>query len=478
MLFRAVAGDHMGARPAEITRTASIDEVARLVAGAGAVIVNDSSRRPAGIITARDMLQRVMRPAAPAQAVEQVMTSPVITVAVGDRLLDAITIMRRHRLSRVPVVDETGRLVGMLGLQDALLSLIGCTRRLVDELVPDAGLETLQRVKASELEIVRQLLDEDTPAIAAMALLTDINLELHRRALALAIHGLAADGWGAPPVAFSLVVMGAAGRGECLLAPDQDNGFILADYEDNEHGRIDSYFVPLAVRFTRLLAEIGFPVCVGNVMATNPVWRKRISQWREQIAIWLRKRTETQLLLSDILVDFRHVAGDAELSAALRRHITQAIAESPTFVRDLFEIEAHHEAALGWLGGLRSERDTHDRPGMINLKLRGTLPLVEAARLLSLREGLPETSTLARLDGLLAAGVLHADDHDNLKDAFALICSLLLRQQVEDAAAGREIGDFVPEECLSRREKDRLVTSLRSIVNVRKTLAADLGRRP
>jgi CBS domain-containing protein len=115
---------------------------------------------------------------------------------------------------------------------------------------------------------------------------------------------------------------------------------------------------------------------------------------------------------------------------------------------------------------------------MINLKLRGTLPLVEAARLLSLREGLPETSTLARLDGLKGRGVLHADDHDNLKDAFELICSLLLRQQVEDVVAGREIGDFVPEERLSRREKDRLVTSLRSIVNVRKTLAADLVRRP
>jgi CBS domain-containing protein len=112
---------------------------------------------------------------------------------------------------------------------------------------------------------------------------------------------------------------------------------------------------------------------------------------------------------------------------------------------------------------------------MINLKLRGSLPLVEAARLLSLRAGLPETSTLARLDGLLAKGVLHPEDHDNLKDAFQFISKLLLRQQVEDVAAGREIGDFVPEERLSRREKDHLVTCLRGIVNVRTTLDADLA---
>jgi CBS domain-containing protein len=111
---------------------------------------------------------------------------------------------------------------------------------------------------------------------------------------------------------------------------------------------------------------------------------------------------------------------------------------------------------------------------MINLKLRGSLPLVEAARLLSLRAGLAETSTLARLDGLLAKGALHPDDHDNLKDAFEFISRLLLRQQVEDFTAGREIGDFVPEERLTRREKEHLVTCLRSIVNVRTTLEADL----
>lgn len=112
---------------------------------------------------------------------------------------------------------------------------------------------------------------------------------------------------------------------------------------------------------------------------------------------------------------------------------------------------------------------------MINLKLRGTLPLVEAARLLALRAGLPETSTLARLDGLLAAGALNPDDHDNLKDAFQFISHLLLRQQLEDAAAGREIGEFVPEERLSKREKDHLVTCLRNIVNVRTLLGADLA---
>ena len=212
----------------------------------------------------------------------------------------------------------------------------------------DESPDGLKRVKQCEADLAEDALHDGAPVAEVQALLTEINFELHRRALMRAINTMAADGWGGPPVPFALIVMGSAGRGESLLAPDQDNGFILADYDDAAHARIDAYFVPLAVRFTQLLDAIGFPLCVGNVMATNPVWRKRISEWRKQIAVWLRRRTETQLLLSDILVDFQHVWGDAALSQALRSHIMQAIAESPTFVKDLFSIEADHGAALGW----------------------------------------------------------------------------------------------------------------------------------
>jgi CBS domain-containing protein len=476
-LFRSIARDHMGPKPVEVARAASVGEAVNSMAQAGSsvVIVTDSHGRPAGILTEQDVARRVAWRATPGQPVEDVMSAPIITISTDDHLLDAITAMRRYHLSHVPVVDGTGRVAGLLSLNDVLFYLSGWFTRLTDQLIQDESVDGLKRVKEAEADLAKEFLRDGAPIAEVQALLTEINFELHRRALVRAINALAADGWGEPPVRFALIVMGSAGRGECLLAPDQDNGFVLADYDDAAHARIDGYFMALAERFTHMLDAIGFPLCLGNVMATNPVWRKRISEWRSQIASWLRKRTEAQLLLSDILVDFQHVWGDAALSQALRRHVMQAIGRNPTFVKDLFSIEADHGVALSWFGRLRSERDKQDRPGMINLKLRGSLPLVEAARLLSLRAGLPETSTLARLDGLVAKGAMHQDDHDDLKGAFEFISRLLLRQQVEDFAAGREVGDFVPEERLSKREKDRLVTCLRHIANVRSLLEADLS---
>ena len=154
--------------------------------------------------------------------------------------------------------------------------------------------------------------------------------------------------------------MGSAGRGECLLAPDQDNGFILADYDDAAHPRIDAYFVPLAERFTQLLDAIRIPLCLGNVMATNPVGGSgsRMAQAGHRLAA---QAHGAQLLLSDILVDFQHVWGDAALSQALRRHIMQAIAGNPTFVRDLFTIEAGHGARSA--GSAGSEASATSRTG-------------------------------------------------------------------------------------------------------------------
>ena len=477
-IFRRPVRDHMGPVPAQVARTATIIDVLNRMARASssAVIVTDSLGRPAGIVTEQQIVRRVAWRALPDQSVETIMTTPVVSVSADDNLFQAILAMRRYRLRYIPVVDRSGVLAGLLELHQVLLSLSGLLP-LMDPLVQHEGIDGLKRVKESEVGLARTLLQDGVSISHVQSLLTEINCELHRHALTDAIGEMAATGWGEPPVTFALIVMGSIGRGESLLAPDQDNGFILADYADVEHSRIDAYFVPLAERFINQLNAIGFPLCLGNVMATNPVWRKRISEWRKQIVVWLRRRTETQLLLSDILVDFRHVWGDARLSEALRTDIMHAIAEDPTFVMDLFAIEAGHTAALGWFGKLRSERDKYDRPEMINLKLRGSLPLVEVARLLSLKAGTSATSTLDRLDDLLAKGALHSDDHDQLKDAFQFISRLLLRQQIEDFEACREIGDFVPEARLSKGEKEHLVACLRTIVNQRSILQADLAAR-
>ena len=98
-LFRSVVRDHMGPKPVEVARTASIGETVNGLAQAGSrmAVVMDTAGRPVGILTEQDVVRRVAWRVTPDQPVEEVMTAPIITISTDDHLLDAITTMRRHR---------------------------------------------------------------------------------------------------------------------------------------------------------------------------------------------------------------------------------------------------------------------------------------------------------------------------------------------------------------------------------------------
>jgi signal-transduction protein with cAMP-binding, CBS, and nucleotidyltransferase domain len=271
-------------------------------------------------------------------------------------------------------------------------------------------------------------------------------------------------------VPFAIIVMGSAGRGESLLFPDQDNGFILAEYPAADHARIDGYFGELARRLTRDLASVGFPLCSGNVMATNPAWRMTLPQWRAQIDDWSRARTNIAILNADIFFDFRPAFGNAELAADLRRHVTRAAQGNGPFLNQMAWRQGEEVPSVGLFGRLIGRAGAHGDG--IDLKLQGTLPMVEAVRLLSLWAGIAETGTAARLIALLDRHLIERVDHDELIDAFGFLLDLLLRRQATDALAGRPAGTILSTADLARRERERLVDSLQRIEAFRKHVAA------
>jgi signal-transduction protein with cAMP-binding, CBS, and nucleotidyltransferase domain len=88
---------------------------------------------------------------------------------------------------------------------------------------------------------------------------------------------------------------------------------------------------------------------------------------------------------------------------------------------------------------------------------------VESIRLLALREGIAETGTLARITALHTQGILDANEQDYLSGGFHHLTRLILRQQINDFKAGREVSAYVPPRALSMREKDILKDSLEAI---------------
>jgi CBS domain-containing protein len=475
-VFRQVVRDHMGPPPVTVgSGTAVVDVVRRLAQErSSAAVVVDGEGVIHGILTEQDVTRRIACRPVDQEPVERLMTQPVLTVRADDRLYTAVGFMRRHRLRHMPVVDAAGRPVGMLAIGHALAIAAERLVEQIEHLTHEETFEGLARVKAAEVELAEHLLEDAVPAPEIQALLSDLNNELYGRVLRLVLAELEAEGWGAPPVAFDCIVMGSGGRRESFLFPDQDNGFVLADYPDAEHAAIDGWFIEAAQRMTHRLDTIGFPLCKGGVMATSPIWRKTLPQWREQLRGWIRRKHEMMLLYCDIFFDFRAVFGSGALAEALRAFVTEEAARSPAFLREMFGIQADHRAGIGMFGRLLTERDDPRFKGQVNLKLMGTLPLAEAVRLMALRERVPETGTLLRIEALEARGRMSRDEADHLASAFVFITGLQLRRQIEDYRAGQPISNFVAPDALTDRERDTLKTGFRAINDFRTRLRSEL----
>jgi signal-transduction protein with cAMP-binding, CBS, and nucleotidyltransferase domain len=111
----------------------------------------------------------------------------------------------------------------------------------------------------------------------------------------------------------------------------------------------------------------------------------------------------------------------------------------------------------------------------IDLKLRGTLPLVGLVRFMALRHGIAVTGTLDRLAALQAAGAISSGLHAALVEDFAVLTDLRLRQQLADHAAGVPLGNRLELVGLAERDRARLVQVFRSIDLLRKVAAQSYG---
>lgn len=446
-------------------------------ADASCAAIVDAAGCAIGLLDGDDILRRAIFDLAPEQPVRNALSPGQLFVPVDEPLFLALGRMAAERRAHALAVDADRRPAGILHRDAALAGAAGGWLVALERAGGAADVAGLARAKAAQAEIVAALLAEHQPAAVALEFMNVANGVAVVRLIEAALAALRTDGWGEAPARFAVIVMGSAGRGESLLHPDQDNGFILADHPEAERARIDGYFSELARRLTRDLAAVGFPLCPGKVMATNPAWRMPLPRWCAQIDDWTRVRTGDAILNADIFLDFRPVFGATELAADLRRHVTQAVRGNAPFLNQMAWRQAEETVPGGFVGRLLAGRDTA-LGGALDLKLNGTMPLVEGVRLLSLLAGIEETGTLRRLAALRDAGLVDGGDQDELADGFLFLVDLLLRQQVRDALAGRAVGTVVAPDELGRRERERLKETLHRIEAFRKRVSTRLLGAP
>ena len=102
----------------------------------GAATVVDGTQ-VVGVVTERDVMKKVVATGIdPATtSVREIMTSPVLTIGLKTTVATAATMMRKHHIRHLVVLDDNDQLAGMLALRYLLYDLMDDMERNVGDLM-------------------------------------------------------------------------------------------------------------------------------------------------------------------------------------------------------------------------------------------------------------------------------------------------------------------------------------------------------
>lgn len=389
----------------------------------GNVVVVDEEQKVLGVLTRTDVIGRVLLAGVDlSRPITEVMSADPFTLPSSSSAYDAALIMANRGIHHILVVDANQKFKGVISERNlfALQRIgIGQIRSTIEA---SQSVSALQQASLDIRQLALNLLQQGIAAEQLTQFISALNDALTRRILELQLekHDLAGVEW-------SWLAFGSEGRHEQTLSTDQDNGILFICPEDQEQEALRQRLLAFASAVNHDLAACGFPLCKGNIMASNPDLCLTLEEWRGKFATWIREPRPDALLNATIFFDFRVLVGKEALADNLRHYLLALTSACPAFLKMLAANALDVEPPLGTFRDFVVDSD-----GKLDLKIGGARLFVDGARILALRNGVEATSTQQRLRlGGSRAGI-PPEDLSAMIDGFHFIQQLRLRNQNAD----------------------------------------------
>ncbi|MFZ5482960.1 MAG: DUF294 nucleotidyltransferase-like domain-containing protein [Pseudomonadota bacterium] len=431
--------------------------------GIGSMVAVDPDQRPLGIFTLHDVLSRVALPGLGLdRPFADVMTPRPYTMPPHAFAYEAALVMAKHGFRHI-LVEEHGKLRGLISEKD-LFSLQRVGLRQISGNIRNA--ETLDVLRGSAKDIrqlAHNMMAQGVAAEQLTQIISTLNDLLTQRIIELQLR---AEPVGEIP--FCWIALGSEGRFEQTLNTDQDNGIIFLTPAGADLEATRQRLLGFAKRVNLDLAECGFPLCTGEVMASNPKWCMSLAEWKTRFFDWIDHGAPMDLLHSTIFFDFRALFGAAGLAEELRDWLAEAAPKNPRFLHQMAVNALRNRPPLGLV------RDFVTGEGhTLDLKLNGVTPFVDAARIFSLAKGGRQTNTVGRLRELAEMKFLQAQDADAYIEAFLFIQLLRLRLHHGQCERGENLSNKVDPDTLNHLDQRILKEAFRQARKLQTKLEVD-----
>lgn len=420
--------------------------------------------RLAGMITDRDLRNRcVAAGLAIDRPVREIMTERLQTVDADTLGFEALLAMTRINVHHLPVMRE-GRVAGILSTTDLTRFQSANAVYLVGDVRRAESVDTLVQISAKVGELQVHLVNAGATADHVGQAITAITDAVTVRLLELAEAEL-----GPPPVPYTWMVGGSQARREQSSHSDQDNALLIADHMKPED---DAYFAALASFVNDGLDACGYIYCPGEVMARNPKWRQPLRLWKKYFNTWIQRPDPMSLMLSSVFFDLRPIYDPEGMFEEIHDQVLRLSKANRIFIAYMAANALKHRPPLGFFRNfVLIDGGEHDHT--FDLKHRGTVPIIDLARVYALSAGIPETNTLERLRATAETGVLSREGAANLSDAAQFIGTLRMRHQANQLRRGEKADNFLSPDELSPLERGHLKDAF-LLIN---TMQEALGQR-
>ncbi len=430
--------------------------------GVGAMVAVESLV-PKGILTLHDVLSRVALAGMDLdEPVIRIMSTNLITLPPHAAAHEAALAMAKQGIRHVLVTDS-GRLTGVISEKDLFsLQRVGLSRiSTAIRHAPDLAL--LKQCARDIQQLARNMLAQGVAAEQLTQIITTLNDLLTTRIIELELRESPARG-----IEFCWLALGSEGRFEQTLNTDQDNGIIFALKDNQDPAALRAVLLPFAKRINLALAECGFPLCGGDVMASNPKWCLSLDEWQTTFDKWIYHGGPMDLLHSTIFFDFRPLYGATHLGTALREWLQAAAPQNSRFLHQLAVNALRNRPPLGMVRDFVTG-DDHT----IDLKMNGITPFVDAARIFSLATGGTHTNTLQRLREIALPLNISTRDVDAYCQAFLFIQLLRLRLHHVQSEQGTTLTNRVDPDTLNNLDQRILKEAFRQARKLQTKLGLD-----
>ncbi len=452
--------------------SASIFETAQSMSEAkvSSILIVDEERLM-GIVTDRDLRSRVLAKAvSPEAPVSSVMTPNPRTIQAHQTVYEAQLLMMTANIHHLPVVENDAdgqpKPVGIITLNDFIRAQNSEPVYMIQAINRAGNREALYRVAKQLPELILKMVRANVRAAEVGRIITSITDSITRQLIYLATRSL-----GEAPCDYAWVVFGSQARQDQMLGSDQDNGLILAnDVDDTQR----AYFKRFAEFVNEGLDKSGLKYCPGGIMAMTEKWCQPLKIWQGYFTRWIREPEPKALMHASIFYDIRHVAGQRELTDALRSLVLTEAKKNTIFQACMSENALQSSPPLGFFKTFVLEKDGDHNP-VLDLKHRGTVPIVALARLYCLAHGIDAVNTETRLRALETAGILSTSEAGNLLDAHEFIASLRLESQSESADQGREVSNNLNPDELSPLVRHQLKDAFSVVAESQRLLKMRFG---